>query len=57
MKIEHVDITEEEFNRRMNGYKTDLAAQFAESRKLEDEIMAQFGKLEFSFANERKARQ
>ena len=41
IKIDYVDITEEEFNKRMNDYKTTLAQQFAESHRLEDEIMKQ----------------
>lgn len=41
IKIDYVDITEEEFNARMDEYKRTLAEQFAESRRLEAEIMRQ----------------
>lgn len=48
IKIDYVDITEEEFNKRMNDYKTTLAQQFAESHRLEDEIMKQLESLSFN---------
>ena len=48
IKIDYVDITEEEFNQRMANYKQTLTEQFAESHRLEDEIMAQFDILKFS---------
>ena len=48
IKIDYVDITEDEFNKRMNDYKTTLAQQFAESHRLEDEIMKQLGNLSFN---------
>lgn len=48
IKIDYVDITEEEFNQRMNNYKQTLMAQFAESHRLEEEIMAQFDALKFN---------
>lgn len=48
IKIDYVDITEDEFNKRMNDYKTTLAQQFAESHRLEDEIMKQLGSLSFN---------
>lgn len=48
IKIDYVDITEEEFNQRMVNYKQTLTEQFAESHRLEDEIMAQFDILKFS---------
>ena len=35
IKIDYVDITEEEFNKRMAGYKAELTAQFEESHRLE----------------------
>lgn len=47
IKIDYVDITEEEFNRRMSNYKQTLTEQFAESHRLEEEIMAQFDALKF----------
>ena len=48
IKIDYVDITEEEFNRRMSNYKQTLTEQFAESHRLEEEIMAQFDALKFN---------
>lgn len=47
IKIDYVDITEEEFNQRMSNYKQTLTEQFAESHRLEEEIMAQFDALKF----------
>jgi len=38
VKIEHVDITQEEFEEKMNGFEENLNKLFAESRKLETEI-------------------
>ena len=48
IKIDYVDITEEEFNRRMAGYKAELTAQFEESHRLEAEIMKQLDSLKFN---------
>ena len=48
IKIDYVDITEEEFNQRMNNYKQTLTEQFAESHRFEEEIMAQFDALKFN---------
>ena len=48
IKIDYVDITEEEFNQRMANYKQTLTEQFAESHRLEEEIMAQFEALKFN---------
>lgn len=48
IKIEYEDITEEEFNQRMTNYKTTLAAQFAESHRLEEGIMKQLDSLKFN---------
>lgn len=48
IKIDYVDITEEEFNHRMNRYKQTLTEQFAESHRLEEKIMAQFEALKFN---------
>ena len=48
IKIDYVDITEEEFNSRMTAYKQTLAEQFAESRRLEEEIMKQLDALQFN---------
>lgn len=47
IKIDYVDITEEEFNQRMANYKQTLTEQFAESHRLEEEIMAQFEALKY----------
>ena len=41
IKIDYVDITEEEFNKRMSEYKQTLSQQFEESHRLEEEIMKQ----------------
>lgn len=41
IKINYVDITEDEFNQRIADYKSTLAQQFAESHRLEEEIMKQ----------------
>ena len=48
IKIDYVDITEEEFNQRMANYKQTLTEQFAENHRLEEEIMAQFEALKFN---------
>lgn len=48
IKIDYVDITEDEFNRRMTDYKTKLTAQFEESHRLEAEIMKQLDSLKFN---------
>ena len=48
IKIDYVDITEDEFNQRMSNYKQTLTEQFAESHRLEEEIMAQLDSLKFN---------
>lgn len=48
IKIDYVDITEEEFNSRMQSYKDTLVEQFEQSHKLEDEILQQYNKIKFS---------
>ena len=48
IKIEYVDITDEEFNRRMEDYKNTLTQQFEESHRLEQEIMKQLESLGFN---------
>lgn len=48
IKIDYVDITEEEFNKRMAGYKAELTDQFEESHRLEAEIMKQLDSLKFN---------
>jgi len=47
IKIEYVDITEDEFNAQMSDYEQALSSQFAESRKLEEEIISQLKSLKF----------
>lgn len=51
IKIEYVDITEEEFNKRMEDYKNTLTQQFEESHRLEQEIMKQLESLKFNKIN------
>ena len=41
VKIEYVDITDEEFQRRMNTYMTNLSSQFQRGREMENIIMKQ----------------
>ena len=48
IKIDYVDITEEEFNQRMTGYKQSLTQQFEESHRLETEIMKQLDSLKYN---------
>ena len=48
IKIDYVDITEEEFNQRMAEYKQTLAQQFEDSHRLEAEIMKQLDALKFN---------
>ena len=48
IKIDYVDITEEEFNRRMDNYKSTLKAQFEESHRLETEILKQLDSINFN---------
>ncbi|MCH4156781.1 MAG: type I restriction-modification system subunit M [Muribaculaceae bacterium] len=48
VKIDYVDITEEEFNSRMANYKSELQSQFSESHRLEEEIMKQLDNLRFN---------
>ena len=48
IKIEYVDITEEEFNQRMAEHKQQLTEMFAESHKLEEEILKQLKQLKFN---------
>ena len=44
----NLDITEEEFNKRMTDYKNTLTQQFEESHRLEGEIMKQLDSLGFN---------
>ena len=48
IKIDYVDITEEEFNRRMENFQQTLTEQFEESHRLEKEILAQLQSLKFN---------
>lgn len=48
IKIDYVDITEEEFNRRMDNFKTTLKQQFNESHRLEEEILKQLDCIGFN---------
>lgn len=48
IKIDYVDITEEEFTQRMNKFKSTLKAQFAESHRLEEEILKQLESITFN---------
>ncbi len=48
IKIDYVDITEEEFNKRIAAYRQALAEQFAESHRLEEEIIKQLNQLHFN---------
>jgi len=41
VKIEYVDISADEFEAKMSGFKADLKELFGESKRLEDEIMGQ----------------
>ena len=47
VKIEYTDITPNEFEAKMNGYKTNLENLFAESKKLEKEIQKQLNGLSY----------
>ena len=47
IKIEYVDITEEEFNSQMKADMEELNAMFEESHKLEEEIQKQLATLKF----------
>lgn len=48
IKIDYVDITEDEFNRRMDNFKTTLRQQFSESHRLEEDIMKQLDCIGFN---------
>ena len=47
VKIEYIDITEEEFNRRMNQYRTSLSEKFQKGHELEESIMKQMEGLKY----------
>lgn len=48
IKINYVDITEEEFKKRMSDYESTLTAQFEESHQLEKEILKQLHSISFN---------
>ena len=48
IKIDYVDITEDEFNHRMDNFKTTLRQQFSESHRLEEEILKQLDCIGFN---------
>ena len=48
VKIDYVDITEEEFKAKLNGFETNLKALFAESKVLEQEIENNLKSLKFN---------
>ena len=47
VKIEYVELTPEEFNKKMNGFAMRLNALFLGSRKLEDEIKKQLERVKY----------
>lgn len=47
VKIEHIDITEEEFNQKIKEYTETLDSLFAEGKELEANIMAALGSLKY----------
>ena len=47
VKIEYVDITAEEFEAKMNNYKTSLSQKFNKGHELEVEIINQLGRLKY----------
>lgn len=48
IKIDYVDITEDEFNKRVSDYQSKLESQFEESHKLEKDILKQLRQLKFN---------
>lgn len=47
VKIEYVELTQEEFNQKMNTYSANLDKYFSEGRSLEDEIKQRLGELKY----------
>lgn len=47
VKIEYVELTPEEFSEKMTGFTARLDEMFAESRRLEDEIKSQLGRVKY----------
>ena len=48
IKIDYVDITKMEFKARISAFRQILTEQFAESHRLEEEIMSQLDCLKFN---------
>ena len=47
VKIEYIELTPEEFAEKMNGFTTRLGEMFTESRRLEEEIKKQLGRVKY----------
>lgn len=47
VKIEYIELTQEEFKEKMESYKNTLNNKFAESHKLESEIMKQIRRIDY----------
>ena len=47
VKIEYIELTPKEFAEKMNGFTTRLGEMFTESRRLEDEIKKQLGRVKY----------
>ena len=47
IKIEYIELTQDEFKNKINNYKTNLKSMFDESKKLEDEIGKQLEGLKY----------
>ena len=47
VKIEYVEMSQDEFNERMNAYKTELEKFFEESNELQNDIMEQLKKVKY----------
>lgn len=47
VKIEYVELTQEEFNAKMTEFKSELQSFFDEGNALQDEIMKQLGKVKY----------
>ena len=48
VKLEYVELTPEEFAEKMNGFTSRLDELFVESRRLEDNIKTQLGRVKLS---------
>ena len=47
VKIEYVELTQEEFHEKMEAYQTELQQYFEEGNKLQKEILEQLGKIKY----------